>query len=70
MKPVLTCENCVHFMSDLNGRIACKAFPLGIPIELFAGARDHDRPYPGDMGYRYTADRALPSRRLPELSGC
>jgi hypothetical protein len=47
------CENCTHYKMSDGYRVSCRAYPEGIPIELFIGAVSHDLPYPGDSGYRY-----------------
>lgn len=44
------CAFCVHGRKDGN----CAAFPDGIPKELEWGGVSHDKPYPGDNGYRWT----------------
>jgi len=43
------CIFCLHHIGDFR----CKAFPNGIPRELFVGKRNHNRPYPGDHGFRF-----------------
>jgi hypothetical protein len=43
------CTKCSQFTTDHT----CEAFPCGIPDEIFLGAFDHRRPYPGDDGIRF-----------------
>lgn len=31
----------------------CRAFPSGIPDEIFTGKDKHQFPYPGDRGYQF-----------------
>lgn len=31
----------------------CKAFPMGIPHEIFFGGYDHRQPFEGDAGVRF-----------------
>ena len=50
--PIEQCARCVHNLSDTVS-IRCRAFPLGIPVEIYAGAFDHSFPYRGDRGIRY-----------------
>jgi hypothetical protein len=47
------CENCRHYKMSDDYHVSCRAYPDGIPIELFTGAVSHELPYPGDSGYRY-----------------
>jgi len=44
------CIFCIHHLGDYK----CKAFLDGIPQELLTGERSHNRPYPGDHGFRFT----------------
>ncbi len=55
------CSRCAHnfprpaseFTSaDPTGR--CKAFPNGIPFDIWTGKNKHDSPYPGDNGITFT----------------
>ncbi len=43
------CTKCSRFKWDHT----CKAFPCGVPDEIFLGAFDHRRPYPGDDGFMF-----------------
>ena len=43
------CIKCARFTTDHT----CEAFPCGIPDEIFLGAFDHRRAYPGDDGKRF-----------------
>ena len=39
--------------------LQCKAFPDGVPREIYSGANDHKKPFPGDNGIqweKYTGD--------------
>ena len=55
------CVECSRFRGvkwlgdeESSERIVCKAFPDGIPIEIIANIFDHDKPYPGDHGIRFS----------------
>lgn len=43
------CTKCARFNFDHT----CEAFPCGVPDEVFLGAFDHLRAYPGDAGIRF-----------------
>ena len=45
------CLFCDHII-DMFDR-TCKAFPEGIPKEIWYGKNRHLSPYPGDHGYQY-----------------
>ncbi len=47
-KPWL-CGACI-FLKDAR---TCRAFPEGIPEEIWEGRVSHDKPYPGDNGIRF-----------------
>jgi hypothetical protein len=38
------CVSCKHFVPDFT----CKAFPEGIPEEIYSGEFDHAKPYKKD----------------------
>lgn len=40
-----------------NGDNSCKAFPSGIPLDIWRGKRVHDKPIPGDNGYQYSEEQ-------------
>jgi hypothetical protein len=47
------CTFCAHFdETDVLARL-CKAFPNGIPLDIWVGQQNHDDPYPGDNGIRF-----------------
>ena len=50
------CMTCVHL---LVGYQACRAFPKGIPDDVFVGKIDHNNPIEGDGGIIRTVDPAL-----------
>lgn len=51
--PVCTwCRN-RHYGPDHT----CKAFPSGIPDEIWEGKNDHTAPYEGDRGFRFVANK-------------
>lgn len=52
------CQLCVHFQAynETAKAITCKAYPRGIPDEVFAGDLKHDRILDGQTSaYIYTA---------------
>lgn len=54
------CTHCVHMdhLSPVSGKKIpiCKAFPKGIPDEIWQGKNDHTKPHPGDNGIQFKVD--------------
>lgn len=46
------CIGCKHFI-DFSTPPACKAFPEGIPSEIWHGFKKHHESYEGDHGIRF-----------------
>lgn len=49
------CSFCAHFNlnSALEKKRTCKAFPEGIPDEIFLGRNNHREPFKGDNGIQF-----------------
>lgn len=48
------CRGCLRWRRAFQGDLpTCEAFPSGIPMEIWRGAKDHRQPYPGDNGIRF-----------------
>jgi len=45
--------DCRHLTWDKGEPVTCRAFPAGIPEEIFLNGFDHRKPYPGDHGIRF-----------------
>ncbi|MCJ7572187.1 MAG: hypothetical protein MUO82_10000 [Candidatus Thermoplasmatota archaeon] len=43
------CGKCKH----LKGEGYCKAYPDGIPMDIWTAKRKHDKPIPGDQGIQF-----------------
>ena len=51
---MIKCLECKHFFEDKkNLSTKCRAFPEGIPPEIFREEFDHTKPYVGDSGIQY-----------------
>ncbi|MDN5363460.1 MAG: hypothetical protein PWQ91_521 [Eubacteriales bacterium] len=50
--PAPMCLFCKHFLEDEEGN-KCKAFPQGIPREIFYEYYDHRKEFSGDGGIRF-----------------
>lgn len=46
------CTSCRHF-HRVYGERQCKAFPDGIPMEIWMGENPHTEAYPGDQGIQF-----------------
>jgi len=47
------CNSCAHLERSESSLGTCRAFPRGIPKEIFLGKADHRKPFPGDHGIRF-----------------
>lgn len=48
------CLECKNFLVTTEDFVpTCKAFPDGIPDDIFWEKVLHDKPYPNDNGFRY-----------------
>lgn len=57
-----TCWYCAHKFPTFKR--TCKAFPNGIPDEIWQGHNPHTDPYPGDLGIRF--ERRKPKQETNE----
>lgn len=46
------CVTCANLL-DAGAKRQCKAYPNGIPDEVWTGLINHRRPYQGDNGIQY-----------------
>ncbi len=58
------CLACQRLRRPVRGRLACAAFPGGIPTTLLGASADHSEPYPGDHGIRFEPDWGAPESVL------
>lgn len=47
------CTHCQHYNIEDVENHTCKAYPDGIPPEIWLGKNDHTKPYPGDSGIQF-----------------
>ena len=47
------CYYCKHYIISEDIIPKCKAFPDGIPLEIFREEIDHTQPYEGDNGIQF-----------------
>jgi hypothetical protein len=47
------CYYCKNYIHSEDVVPMCKAYPDGIPMEIFREEVDHTKPYPGDNGIQY-----------------
>ena len=45
------CSHCAHWFVEPGAK--CKAFPNGIPVEIWEGRNKHTEPYEGDHGIQF-----------------
>jgi len=66
------CEHCKYFHRGeryfKNPFVSCKAYPKGIPGEIFEGENLHQKPYPGDGAFSSNKIQdILAEMRLPDI---
>ena len=47
------CTYCKHWDWESDELRRCKAFPDGIPMEIWMGENDHREPFEGDRGVQF-----------------
>ena len=66
------CNRCRHFIVM---KMACAAFPGGVPDEILLNRHDHRKPYPDDNGIRFESEDGAPvqeswfARNLAKAAG-
>ena len=53
MFKISKCMNCEYYIESDDMSDCCKAYPKGIPLEIFREEVDHTKPYKGDNGIQY-----------------
>jgi hypothetical protein len=61
------CQVCLHFHGKKPDSVTCDAFPEGIPQQVYQGAHDHRKPYPGDGGKTF-APKDIKTETVAESS--
>jgi hypothetical protein len=52
------CDSCSNWTPRPDARRTCLAYPdNAIPLEIWAGERRHNKPYPGDRGIQYEREK-------------
>lgn len=59
--PAPICVGCKHLRRG-GAKMACTAFPEGIPREIIESEKDHRKPYPGDDHVRYDPKTAADAK--------
>jgi hypothetical protein len=54
MGPTPLCLRCAYFHENNTDTFTCDAFPKRIPDEIVLRGFNHNRPFPGDNGMRFT----------------
>lgn len=65
--PAPMCLYCKHLIEPLEGRDVCRAFPEGIPDEIYLEHYDHRKAFPGDKGIRFEAVDKRAQEHVDEL---
>ena len=53
MIKISKCLSCKNYIVSNDMSDKCKAFPDGIPLEVFREEVDHTKPYNGDNGIQF-----------------
>ena len=56
MIKVSKCLKCKNYIERDDMLDCCKAYPNGIPLEIFREEVDHTKPYKGDNGILFAPD--------------
>jgi len=67
--PAPMCLFCKHLIETEEGRDVCKAFPEGIPDEIYFHYYDHRKEFPGDKGIRFEPVEKKYIERIESLYG-
>ncbi len=66
--PAPMCLFCKHYIESEEGN-ACKAFPQGIPWQIFSEYYDHRKEFPGDNGIRFELKAEKYRERIESIYG-
>ncbi len=64
--PLPRCFGCKYFRAAKYG--ICDAFPDQIPLEIWSGKVQHNKPFPGDQGIRFQPNQASEFLGVNELA--
>lgn len=63
------CMYCRWFNKKDEEGLSCRAFPEGIPEEIYMNEFDHRKPHEGDRGFTFTPRSVKGARYAEELFG-
>lgn len=64
--PYTICLDCEHLKGPTDSGWKCKAFPNGIPANVWKGIVNHEQPIDGDNGICYV-EKEVVDEELPVL---